>query len=154
MKKFKDWFLSTDWKGVSPSVYVRYVMSAVVAINTILTLLNINPISVEEGNVQTLLTIILSLITIFVAVYNTYKNNSTSREAMMGDFVKDLLKGMADASEKEEAIDKLTTFLSSMQDAVTENTTEESSEETSTEETTESDETDKTEEVTNETSES
>lgn len=117
LEKVKNTVLSIDWKEVSPAVYVRYIMSIIVVINTVLAFFDLSPVDVSEGFVYRIVSIVLAVITIVVALVNTYYNNSTSKEAMVGDMVKDVLKGIDDASEKETKMEQITTFLESLKES-------------------------------------
>lgn len=117
LEKVKNTVLSIDWKEVSPAVYVRYIMSIIVVINTVLVFFDMSPVDVSEGVVYQIVSIALAVITIVVALVNTYYNNSTSKEAMIGDMVKDVLKGIDDASEKETKMEQITMFLESLKES-------------------------------------
>lgn len=90
MKKFIRIFTNIDWSSISTGTYVRYILMILTIANTILTRLGITPIPVEEEQIYQ---IVSDIITIVVLIVNTYKNNSTSPEAIKADAYLQNLKG-------------------------------------------------------------
>lgn len=90
MKKIIKVFTDIDWSSISTGTYVRYIVMILTIINTILIRIGKTPISVEEEKVyQT----VSDVITIVVLIVNTYKNNSTSWQAIQADAYLQNLKG-------------------------------------------------------------
>lgn len=90
MKKIIKVFTDIDWSSISTGTYVRYIVMILTIINTILIRIGKTPISVEEEQVyQT----VSDVITIVVLIVNTYKNNSTSWQAIQADAYLQNLKG-------------------------------------------------------------
>lgn len=90
MKKFIRIFTNIDWSSISIGTYVRYILMALTIINTILTRFGITPLPVEEDQVYQ---VVSDVITIIILIVNTYKNNSTSPEAIKADAYLQNLKG-------------------------------------------------------------
>ena len=90
MKNFIKIFTSIDWSSISIGTYVRYIIMILAIINTILIRIGKAPIPIEE---QQIYQTVSDFITIIVLIINTYKNNSTSTEAIKADAYLQNLKG-------------------------------------------------------------
>ena len=90
MKNFIKIFTSIDWSSISIGTYVRYIIMILTIINTILIRIGKAPIPIEE---QQIYQTVSDFITIIVLIINTYKNNSTSTEAIKADAYLQNLKG-------------------------------------------------------------
>ena len=73
-------------------------------------LFGVSPINYNEDSVAKFVTLIVNVL---VLIGNTYNNNSTSREAVLGDKIVTALK-LADESGKKDAIDKINIILSDL----------------------------------------
>ncbi len=100
MKKFINAFTKIDWENVQPGTIVRYVLSVVIALNFVLGLFNVTPINYDENKVYAVVSGILSVVVLFV---NTYKNNSTSPEAILADEIMHQLKEKGLTEEPKES---------------------------------------------------
>lgn len=96
MKKFIQRIVevakNVDWKSITPGTYVRYVLAILTSLNVILKAFGFQLIPVDETEIATLVDTVLYVVTGLVLVANTYKNNSTSKAAIVADLVKDGLK--------------------------------------------------------------
>ena len=101
------------WKKIPPSTYVGWVMAILLSVNSILMLFGVSPINYNEDSVAKVVTLIVNVL---VLIANTYNNNSTSREAVLGDKIVTALK-LAEDSDKKDAIDKINIILSSLNDS-------------------------------------
>lgn len=70
-------------------VVARFVALAIVLVNSILTIFNINPIPFSQEEVYG---IVSTILTCAVAIYTAWKNNSVTKEAKMADRVMIALK--------------------------------------------------------------
>ena len=95
-----------DWMNVPVYTYVRWAMAIILALNSALTALGINPIKASESSLYEVISNILSFLSMFVLIMNTYKNNSTSKEALLADQLMKALK-MAEAYKENDAIDSI-----------------------------------------------
>lgn len=86
---FNAFVNSVDWAEVSPGTWARYAAGIVVSINMILTACDMNPLPFSDDRVYV---VVSSILEIFVLFMNTYKNNSTSKEAIAADGYMKLLK--------------------------------------------------------------
>lgn len=102
--------INIPWKKIPPSTYVGWVMAILLSLNSILMLFGISPINYNEDSVAKFVTLIVNVL---VLIGNTYNNNSTSREAVLGDKIVTALK-LADESGKKDAIDKINIILSDL----------------------------------------
>ena len=100
-------FTKIQWLDISVSTYVRWILAAILSINTLITYLGINPIPFSETAIYEGVSLILN---IAVLVVNTYKNNSTSKEAIITDKIMRALK-VASESKEDTAIGKLNEIL-------------------------------------------
>lgn len=98
------------WKKIPPSTYVGWVMAILLSVNSILMLFGVSPINYNEDSVAKVVTLIINVL---VLIANTYNNNSTSREAVLGDKIVTALK-LAEDSDKKDAIDKINIILSGL----------------------------------------
>lgn len=94
--------LRVDWGRVKVSVYLRYLAMILLIANMLLTKAGCNPIPLTENDLYELTTDILTAVMFLV---NTYKNNSTSKEAIEADrILKELRlqsKAVQEAQETE-----------------------------------------------------
>lgn len=102
--------INIPWKKIPPSTYVGWVMAILLSLNSVLMLFGISPINYNEDSVAKFVTLIVNVL---VLIGNTYNNNSTSREAVLGDKIVTALK-LADESGKKDAIDKINIILSDL----------------------------------------
>lgn len=102
-KKFAGIFTQIKWLDIPAATYVRWVLAFIVCLNTVLNHLGINPISISENNVYQVISAALSAA---VLIVNTYKNNSTSKEAILSDKIMHALKD-ANTNDEEEMIERL-----------------------------------------------
>lgn len=102
-RKFVLCIKSIDWLHIPAQVYVRWILAVILSINSILTFLDVNPIAYSETQIYEVVTVILNVIILFV---NTYKNNSTSKEALVSDMIMRSLKSSAEVDD-EEAMKKV-----------------------------------------------
>ena len=100
-------FTQIQWLEIPASTYVRWIMVILVSVNSILTILECNPIPYSENGIYEVVSYILN---IAILIVNTYKNNSTSKEALITDKIMRALKAAA-LSNKENAIGKLEDIL-------------------------------------------
>lgn len=96
-----------QWREIEIATYVRWLLAITLSINTVLTVFGINPIPFSETLVYEIVTIALNVI---VLIVNTYKNNSTSMEAIITDQILRALKAAA-KSDEETAIGKIKDIL-------------------------------------------
>lgn len=87
-----------DWTKVSAGTISRYVCAGIVALNQILTLFNINPIPISDNKIYEAISVILSVI---ILIMNTYKDNPTSKEAIVGHNITQHLKSTNTAGTLE-----------------------------------------------------
>lgn len=113
--KIKDYFKNIvipmfsgiQWLEIPITTYVRWILTFVVSFNTVFTYLGFNPIPISETDVYMIVSVILNII---VLIINTYKNNSTSKEALIADKLLRALKA-ASTTNKDTAIEKLQDIL-------------------------------------------
>ena len=96
-------FTKIEWLEIPLATYVRWVLAILLSVNTILTLTGHNPIPYSESEVHETVSLILNVVVLFV---NTYKNNSTSKEALISDKIMHALKA-ASTSDAETTMGKL-----------------------------------------------
>lgn len=94
--------LRVDWSNVKISVYVRYLAMILLIVNSFLTRSGSNPLPISGDDIYETVSDILTAI---VFVINTYKNNSTSEEAIKADEILQELK-----EQKEELEDSKESF--------------------------------------------
>ena len=102
-KKFLGIFKQIKWLDIPAATYVRWILAFVVCFNAIVTHLGINPVSISEND---LYQVISALLSVSVLIVNTYKNNSTSKEALLSDKIMHSLKD-AETNDETEMIEKL-----------------------------------------------
>lgn len=118
LKAIKNYFkyelgpavINIPWKKIPPSTYVGWIMAILLSLNSILMLFGVSPINYNEDSVTKVVTLIVNVL---VLIGNTYNNNSTSCEAVLGDKIVTALK-LADESGKKDAIDKINIILSDL----------------------------------------
>lgn len=106
----KNIVMNIQWLDISVSTYVRWILAIILSINTILTYFEINPIAISESTIYEIVTVVLN---IAILIVNTYKNNSTSREAIISDKIMKALKAAA-LSDEVTAIGKLEDILAEL----------------------------------------
>ncbi len=136
MSKFIKIFTNIDWNEVEAGTIVRYICSALVAINQLLTVFEKNPIPYSETAIYTVVSAILSII---VLIVNTYKNNPTSKEAIVTNKAMKALKNSSEegpinivrqnADGVWEIVDSVSTVTSTTQTGSTNSLLKESTEE-------------------------
>ena len=103
VKCVKNVVTSIKWLEVPVATYVRWILAIILSVNTVLTYLGLNPIKVSENELYEIVTVVLNVV---VLIINTYKNNSTSKEALISDQIMRALKA-AITSKEDTAIEKL-----------------------------------------------
>lgn len=136
MSKFIKIFTNIDWNEVEAGTIVRYICSILVAINQLLTVFEKNPIPYSETAIYTVVSAILSIV---VLIVNTYKNNPTSKEAIVTNKAMKALKNSSDegpinivrqnADGVWEIVDTVSTSSSEIQTGSTNSLLKESTEE-------------------------
>lgn len=87
------------------NVIARFVALAVVLINSILTMFNVNPIPFSQEEAYG---IVSTVLTCSVAIYTAWKNNSITKEAKIADKVMVALKnGEYTLESLQKALDSL-----------------------------------------------
>lgn len=126
---FLPLFKGVEWTKISVSTYVRWILAILLSVNNILTFAGLNPIPISENLIYEIVSMILNVV---VLISNTYKNNSTSKEAIIADKVLKALKA-ASLSNEETAIGKIMDILKELNgdEFVEDHTKEESLEEKS-----------------------
>ena len=100
MKKLIEFIQRVDWKSIPKTVYLRYIATLVVILNTILTRLGINPIEVSSEAIYQNLS---DTVTILILLMNTWKNNPVTTEAIEADkYMKDLKIAKKEPTNTEE----------------------------------------------------
>lgn len=136
MSKLIKIFTNIDWNEVEAGTIVRYICSILVAINQLLTVFEKNPIPYSETAIYTVVSAILSIV---VLIVNTYKNNPTSKEAIVTNKAMKALKNSSDegpinivrqnADGVWEIVDTVSTSSSKIQTGSTNSLLKESTEE-------------------------
>lgn len=136
MSKFIKIFTNIDWNEVEAGTIVRYICSILVAINQLLTVFEKNPIPYSETAIYTVVSAILSIV---VLIVNTYKNNPTSKEAIVTNKAMKALKNSSEegpinivrqnADGVWEIVDTVSTSSSKIQTGSTNSLLKESTEE-------------------------
>ena len=102
-KKFTGIFKQIKWLDIPAATYVRWILAFIVCLNTVLNHLGLNPISISENTIYQIISAVLSAA---VLIVNTYKNNSTSKEALLSDKIMHALKD-ANTDDEDIMIEKL-----------------------------------------------
>lgn len=90
------------------NIISRFVALAVVLINSILTMFNVNPIPFSQEEAYG---IVSTILTCGVTIYTAWKNNSITKEAKMADRVMLALKnGEYTIESLQEALENLKTI--------------------------------------------
>ena len=110
LQKFVGIFKNIQWLEIPATTYVRWILTILVAINTTLAFFDLSIIPFNESRLAEFLTIIINLI---ILIINTYKNNSTSKEAIIADKIMHALKA-ADETVEDTAIGKLNDVLNEL----------------------------------------
>lgn len=136
MSKLIKIFTNIDWNEVEAGTIVRYICSILVAINQLLTVFEKNPIPYSETAIYTVVSAILSIV---VLIVNTYKNNPTSKEAIVTNKAMKALKNSSEegpinivrqnADGVWEIVDTVSTSSSKIQTGSTNSLLKESTEE-------------------------
>lgn len=91
--------IKVDWKNVKLAVYLRYTSMVILVINMALQKSGHNPIPYSSSDVYGFVTDVL---TALMFIVNTYKNNSTSKEAIQADkLLKELQTQKDDVADAE-----------------------------------------------------
>lgn len=112
MKKLKEIISRIEWSQVSPAVIARYVLGIISIINIILDKVGVLPIQVSDSTVYSICSIVFATIMIVV---NTYKNNSTSTEAIIADRVMDILRASQKVNKDVPVIEQIEQVLTDVQ---------------------------------------
>lgn len=115
MKKVADFFNKlfgalmpgVDWKNIPVSTYVRYFLTLVATINSVLMAFGLTPINVEEDTVTFVMTLIFNAI---ILIVNTYKDNPTSKEGVFAALLRGNLKHMK-AEDATRLMNNITAIL-------------------------------------------
>lgn len=99
---------NVDWLSIPVGTYVRWIICILVLLNTILSVLHINPIAFSESEVYTTVSVILNGV---ILITNTYKNNSTSNEAIYADNIMTILKSIDDVDTKSTVMENINSVL-------------------------------------------
>lgn len=116
MKVIKRIISSIEWEKLTPGVVARYILGALSTVNLALIALGKPAIDLEgiSNGVYVGASIALSLIMIAV---NTYKNNSTSKEAIYADLIMTTLKALATEDEKDNLIERISDVLENVRES-------------------------------------
>lgn len=79
-------------KGVSKEVWVRLIVLVLAFVNQFLTASSMNPIAVSETELYAVLS---GIVTVGVALWNAWKNNSLTASAQQSDIMMQNLKEAA-----------------------------------------------------------
>lgn len=115
MSRLKAIITNIEWSQISPAVIARYVLGIISVVNIILDKAGALPISVSESTVYSICSIAFALIMIIV---NTYKNNSTSIEAMIADRVMAVIRASEEVDTKQPVIDQIEQVLNDVQNQI------------------------------------
>lgn len=115
MKKVADFFNKlfgalmpgVDWKNIPVSTYVRYLLTAIATVNSVLMAFGLTPINVEEDTVTFVVTLIFNAI---ILIVNTYKDNPTSKEGIFAALLRGNLKHMK-AEDATRLMNNITAIL-------------------------------------------
>ena len=91
--------MAVDWKNVKLSVYVRWIAMIILVINMFLEKAGMNPIPFSGTDVYEMVSDVLTAI---IFILNTYKNNSTSKEAIKADEILNEMRNQQDALDSED----------------------------------------------------
>lgn len=91
--------MAVDWKNVKLSVYVRWIAMIILVINMFLEKAGMNPIPFSGTDVYEMVSDVLTAI---IFILNTYKNNSTSKEAIKADEILNEMRDQQDALDSED----------------------------------------------------
>ena len=99
-----------DWANISVATYVRYILAALTTINNVLIALGLNPISFSEDRVYVVVSVIVNIVVLLV---NTYKDNPTSKEGVVGADVRIALKeyNKDDSVDNDKLIQNIKTLI-------------------------------------------
>lgn len=85
-----------DWMNISTATYVRYILTILASVNTILVAFNLAPIPVNDTKIYDVVSAVLFIVILLV---NTYKDNPTSPEAIESN---KFMKQLKDQNRKAE----------------------------------------------------
>lgn len=97
--RFIHILMAVDWKNVRLSVYVRWIAMIILVVNMFLEKAGMNPLPFSGTDVYELVSDILTAI---MFVLNTYKNNSTSKEAIEADRILKEMREQQDSLDSED----------------------------------------------------
>lgn len=110
INELKPAIINIPWSEISISTYVSWIMAILLSVNTILMFFGLSPINYNEDSLAKFVTLAVNVI---VLIANTYKNNSTSKEAVLADKLITALK-LSDDGDKDDAINKVNKLLSTL----------------------------------------
>lgn len=106
---------NVDWANVPVGTYVRYVMAIIASINNLLLACGKHPIEADENAVFVFVSLIVNVLVILM---NTYKDNPTSKEAIVTNALMKTLK-KSDQATANDMIDIIRGLVSgSSQDTI------------------------------------
>lgn len=121
VNELKPAITNIPWSEIPVSTYVSWIMAILLSVNTILMFFGLSPIDYNEDSLAKFVTLSVNVI---VLIANTYKNNSTSKEAVLADKLMTALK-LSDDGDKDDAINKINKLLSTLnENSPTEHTNE------------------------------
>ena len=121
VNELKPAITNIPWSEIPVSTYVSWIMAILLSVNTILMFFSLSPIDYNEDSLAKFVTLSVNVI---VLIANTYKNNSTSKEAVLADKLMTALK-LSDDGDKDDAINKINKLLSTLnENSPTEHTNE------------------------------
>lgn len=121
VNELKPAITNIPWSEIPVSTYVSWIMAILLSVNTILMFFGLSPIDYNEDSLAKFVTLSVNVI---VLIANTYKNNSTSKEAVLADKLMIALK-LSDGGDKDDAINKINKLLSTLnENSPTEHTNE------------------------------
>ena len=110
INELKPAIINIPWSEISISTYVSWIMAILLSVNTILMFFGLSPINYNEDSLAKFVTLAVNVI---VLIANTYKNNSTSKEAVLADKLITALK-LSDDGDKDDVINKVNKLLSTL----------------------------------------
>ena len=97
-----------DWLAIPTGTYTRWILAIIVTLNTVLSYFGINPIPYSQDKIYMTVSMILNGI---ILIVNTYKNNSTSKEALLTDKLMVALKSAGNLDAKKNAVENINMIL-------------------------------------------
>lgn len=92
---------NVDWSNVSVSTYVRWIIAILTMVNNVLIACGIQPFDIKEDMIYALVSAIMNIV---VIILNTYKDNPTSKEAIIANSLMKSLKNMDEGQDKDDTI--------------------------------------------------